>query len=193
MKYEDKTPTHNKFGVPMDALIDQMPDRSAEDGLTFDEMAEFLKTTVLLVDAPDSQEDILQNFSAAVAILRGVAEARPEIAGEIKAALENLTLGVICATNEIACQRIEHESKTGQPIYAANEALEESRRLACDTARELWGTDHDCELMIGYVAELVHADMQRQGRKPPKIETVRRWISQAAPDYARKGGRPKKL
>lgn len=193
MKYEDKTPTHNKFGAPMDALIDQMPDRSAEDGLTFDEMAEFLKTTVLLVDAPDSQEDILQNFSAAVAILRGVAEARPEIAGEIKAALENLTLGVICATNEIACQRIEHESKTGQGIYAANEALEESRRLACEMARELWDADHDCELRIGDVAELVRAEMQHQGRKPPKIDTVRGWISQAAPDYARKGGRPKKL
>lgn len=193
MKYEDKTPTHKKFGAPMDALIDQMPDRSAEDGLTFDEMAEFLKTTVLLVDAPDSQEDILQNFSAAVAILRGVAEARPEIAGEIKAALENLTLGVICATNEIACQRIEHESETGRNIYAANEDLEKSKSLACDIARELWAADHDHELRIGYVAGVVHREMQRQGRKPPKIETVRGWISQEAPDYARQGGRPKKL
>lgn len=192
MDFEDQTRTHKKFGAPMDALIDKMPERSAEEGFTFDEMGGFLETTALLVDAPESQADILQNFSSAVGILRALAETHPDIAKEIKIALENLTLGVICATNEVACQQIERESRTGRAIFEANQARQSLEQLATGIARELWSADHDHEYRIGDTAKVVVAEITRQGYSPPTLETVKGWIRPEAPEYATKGGRPKK-
>ncbi|MGX1199604.1 hypothetical protein [Marinobacter sp. MBR-105] len=65
-------------------------------------------------------------------------------------------------------------------------------------ALELWNNDKDQELKTGYVAGLLH-ELAKEltqnaitGGEELKLETVKSWLREIAPEYAGKGGRPRK-
>lgn len=68
----------------------------------------------------------------------------------------------------------------------------------------IFNADSDNELRVGELAKTLYQGLNNfpevtehypEGKIKdlmPTVETVRKWISEIAPDYARKGGRPKK-
>ena len=60
-------------------------------------------------------------------------------------------------------------------------------------AREIWGNDQENECKTGYVAAVLHSKAQDLSPSGDiGIDTVKNWVREVAPEYAKKGGRPKK-
>jgi hypothetical protein len=190
--YEEETPTHKRFGAPMDALIGKLESRNEDDSLTFEEAEEFLAAATLLVDCTGAQEIIKENFGAGISVLHHLAAENPEILQDVRTALTSITLAVVCATNEIACQAIAHESATQGHIYRKNAEIASMADQARAVASEVWNADADHEYRIDEVARLVSDELERRGLQPPQKDTLKKWIRPVAPPYASKGGRPKK-
>lgn len=75
-----------------------------------------------------------------------------------------------------------------------NESLAKARIASEQIAKKRWEEDMDKEIRISNMAELVREELAATEHRHfcPQLETVKTWIRQAAPDYARKRGRPPK-
>lgn len=74
---------------------------------------------------------------------------------------------------------------------AKGRAIERARAIAA----ELWGKDTAQVIRIGDMSDRVYRKLAEEGfaeSLPGGTERIKKWISPAAPDYARKGGKPRK-
>jgi hypothetical protein len=72
------------------------------------------------------------------------------------------------------------------------EAVEQALKLATTN----WKKDFDKAIRIGDMADLVYRKLADQGlgmALPGTSDRLKEWIKPVAPDYARKGGRRKKI
>lgn len=85
----------------------------------------------------------------------------------------------------------EHFRKTLGPY---NTEKTKAKERAQDIARELWLANTDQEFRLSDMAKLVEDILNREGgAELPRLERIKEWIKPVAPDYARKGGRPRKV
>lgn len=76
-----------------------------------------------------------------------------------------------------------------------NNAKADLVEAALDIANTIWLNDTDKALRIGDVASSVYIQLKEQGKGellPEKTDTIKTWIKPIAPNYATRGGRPKK-
>ncbi|WPN47509.1 hypothetical protein [Pseudomonas sp. P8_241] len=68
------------------------------------------------------------------------------------------------------------------------------RKIAQQTAKQLWQNDTAQKIRIGEMAQSVFAELYKEHRKllPDKPDQIKDWIRSAAPAYALQPGRPKK-
>jgi len=59
-------------------------------------------------------------------------------------------------------------------------------------ANELWENDTDKEFKTGEIAKLLHEKAVALAGTDLSLPVVKRWVSAVAPEFAKKGGRPKK-
>lgn len=59
-------------------------------------------------------------------------------------------------------------------------------------ANELWENDTDKEFKTGEIAKLLHEKAVELAGTDLSLPVVKRWVSAVAPEFAKKGGRPKK-
>ncbi len=191
--FEEQTSTHRKFGMPVDEMLERIDSKERED--LHGVHAELISSLALLVDDQEKREEIIENIRLGVGMLEDVSQSadHPEIAHEVSSGLMNLAIGIFSAATEIACQAMDVESSTQANIYRINALKSEQIGKAKAIASEFWRADSDCEYRLKEVAEIVIDTLIRDGVAVPGVEQVKKWIRPVAPDYATKGGRPKKL
>ncbi|MNR34390.1 hypothetical protein D3C85_1521600 [compost metagenome] len=91
----------------------------------------------------------------------------------------------------------EHEQQAArmQPLARKQAAKSMVIDRAQSIAKERWKLDTNQKIRIGEMAELVWAELAKEGLadlRPENTQQIRNWIKPAAPDYARKGGKPRK-
>lgn len=62
-------------------------------------------------------------------------------------------------------------------------------------AAEIWDADTEQKIRVGEMAERVWARLVNEGLDewlPDKVESIKEWLKSVAPEYARKGGAPRK-
>ncbi len=81
------------------------------------------------------------------------------------------------------------------PLVMGNKAIADAKKWAVGFAREKWKADTEKRIRITEMAETIWAEIlgtEHANQRPETIDTVKSWIRPIAPDYAKKGGRPKK-
>lgn len=92
----------------------------------------------------------------------------------------------------------ESEHKERRPLIRREIGLSVLKDSAQREAHEIWASDTEEEFRIGEVAKLVQEELLRRidfsgwPTDCPGVETVKRWLREVAPEYAMRGGRPKK-
>lgn len=121
-------------------------------------------------------------------------EASIEAAGEIaKKVAQNVTIQAISAFKQH--QKIPRQKNYKSTLGLIAERVAKAKDAAKQTARELWAKDSECKIRIGEMALKVYKVLLGTEHKeslPFDGEALRAWIKEVAPDYARKGGAPRK-
>lgn len=78
------------------------------------------------------------------------------------------------------------------PLKGKTDVLRRAKEATQAEAKELWHYDTEKELRTGEVAELLHEKAAELAGEKLTLPVVKGWVREVAPDYAKKGGRPKK-
>tara|TARA_B100001059_G_scaffold212378_2_gene227374 strand:+ start:1627 stop:2268 length:642 start_codon:yes stop_codon:yes gene_type:complete len=192
LEFEELTPTHKKFGIPIDEMLERL-EAADLDSDNFDIYAEFISALTLLIDDQKSRDMSKESIKFGIEQLCVIAKENPELSHDISNALMNIAMGAISAANEIACQATALENLTQGNIFRANALKTEQIARARIIAAQLWDADEGREFRLKDAALIVIDTLGREGVKVSGIEQVKKWIRPVAPAYATKGGRPKKL
>jgi len=84
------------------------------------------------------------------------------------------------------------ELRREKPLAEKARTLQSAKTSIQAHALELFRNDTEEELKTGYVVKLLHDMANSQSGRSLNVTTVRNWVSEVAPDYAKKGGRPRK-
>ena len=74
-----------------------------------------------------------------------------------------------------------------------NQSKQSAKSAAQDKALKLWSEDTEQRIRIGEMCQTVWADMHEDFGEclPDSANGMKPWLREVAPDYAKKGGRPK--
>ena len=92
----------------------------------------------------------------------------------------------------------EADIERSKPRLKREAGYETLREIVLSDAALIWAKDSKQEMRIGFMAETLRSDLQ--GRIDfeewpcpcPTVATVKKWLAEIAPEYARAKGRPKK-
>ncbi|OLU25435.1 hypothetical protein BVH03_17395 [Pseudomonas sp. PA15(2017)] len=101
----------------------------------------------------------------------------------------------LAAANGVAVNKIQGDAKRLTGLAAVNKAKGTVRDRAQKIALEHWRTDIDKTIRLGGMADYVYRELAKEGyvdSLPESADRIKEWIKDIAPDYARKGGRPRK-
>ena len=184
------TPTHRKFGEPMDKFIDELGDIDKEAGLSYQQLQRMTEICLFLSSNDDYGKDlIVTSFEA----LKELADKFPDAAKGMHDAIENLILALCYHSNQIASSAIEKEVATVGALAKRNESKQQVIARARAIAKQDWDADSAKAIRITEMAHAVKRRLVDDGFDdlPDDIERIKSWIRPVAPDYAKQGGRRK--
>lgn len=191
MDFENKTPTHKKFGVVMDEIMTRT-DLESDEPLPFAALREMLHMVALLVDDAEAQRVIVDGFDSGVELLERIARTHPDFSDDIHVAVQMLAGTMMYAANEIACQDIEEEKSKIKNLAQFKQQISGVEATARAAAITKCKADTEQDLRITQLAKIIVNDLERSGHKRYSVEAVKGWISPVVPEYVKKGGRPSK-
>lgn len=184
---EKSTSTHKRIGGPLDEFFESHDMRHMDLSATED----LLDRLTLIVPDGDAKLTAGDLFKLGISIAYAHTNTKTEAREVLEEVVGAIAMGAAYLVNEIACKAIEAEmvSQGNLAQHKAAKAKAEAERLAID----LWKEDAEEGLKIGCCAKIVRNSLDRGGFGRFNEETVKRWIRSSAPDYAKRGGRPKKI
>lgn len=183
---ENLTPTHKRVGAPLDDFMSNHP---ADRTLTLAESEKLLTTLSAL--APDTERELADDlFRWGLCAASTLADRGGDSRELVEDLVSNLAVGVAHMVNEAICAAIEGERRKMANLPQYGDAV--AKVEAQQQARQLWANDADEEWRVGEAAKMIQAHLENKGLGTYTEKTVRDWIKETAPAYARKGGRPKK-
>lgn len=101
----------------------------------------------------------------------------------------------LSAARGYASGKIQGDAKKLVGLAERGKAKQAAQDRARKIAAELWQADAARAIRIGEMADRVYRQLTLEGfteALPDTVERLKKWINPAAPDYARKGGKPRK-
>lgn len=191
---EIDTPTNRRIGVQLDRIFAEMrPSIDSGGEISLEQMRGIFS---VLMRGPEPYENESQeSIDYAFLMLETISEQSEQTATTINAAMLNLTAAILANAIATSNQAIEREMAAFKGINARNKLIAETTARAREIASEIWKKDIDQQIRIGEMAQMVYAELHQEGRSsslPKDADALRKWISQVAPSYSRRGGRSKK-
>ena len=107
---------------------------------------------------------------------------------------EKWTLDDIFEPIETEVRRVLSNSRFA-PLAKKNQAIANAKKWAKDFATKRWNSDTEKNIRVAEMAEIIWSeilDTEHKDSRPETIDAIKGWLRPFAPDYAKKGGRPKK-
>jgi hypothetical protein len=188
---EKFTPTHRKYGGPMEQFIDELKGTDCGD-FSYEQLRRMTEISLYkCADREESQGMINISFD----IFEQLSEAHPQLAEDLHNAVTCLAFAISYHTSELSYSAIEREVVTVGALAAQNAAKARAMDRAKEIASELWAEDSEQAKKVSGMALEVKGRLVDEGYGdllPESIERLREWVKPVAPEYARKGGRPSK-
>lgn len=195
---KEKSPTYNRVGYALSSVV-EVVEREMENSpngiFSFGQMEMILRILPSLLEDPAEAGEVRERFSDGVEMLEGVADEFPEISEELAAGVQVLVMGMFHLVTELADKKMEQEVSRIAPLMKVNKEKEALVETARSLAEEMWDADKEEKIRISEMAVNVYDAMLDQGfidALPENKSTLKDWIKDVAPKYARMGGKPRK-
>lgn len=195
---EEETPTYNRVGRALDNLVDLVGrniESSVSGELNFSQMREMSFAMPLLVKDLEQQGEITRRLLLGLEIFEELAAEVPELEVPIADGVQKLLMSMFQLVSEVAGASIESEVLKIAPLAKKNKAKAAVAARACELAKQFWGEDEQQQIRISAMAARVYGTLHEEGFGeilPDYQDGVKDWIKIVAPEYARKGGKPRK-
>lgn len=185
---EKPTKAERTFLLPFDRLIEEFEKTSNQsDPLKFHQIKNLME---LCLENELSNSNVKESLNHAFGVFERLMEILPEIAPRIVEGVSGLVFATVHNKIAIACETAEIERSRSIP---KRKTMAKERALII--AKDQWIADTTHKIRIGDMAERVYRALASEGftdSLPDTAERVKEWIKPVAPDYARKGGKPRK-
>lgn len=194
---EEDTPIYNRAGIGINTVTTIIEEEMADstDGLlSFDHMQLMSKVIPQILTDQAEADSVREKLLEGLEILKSIGSDFPDIAEEVTAGSQLLIMGVFQLVTELIDKKIVTEVAKIAPLAKHNSKKLEAQKAACALAEEMWEEDKDKKIRISEMATNVFIALQNSEHAdnlPDHHVTVKDWIKSVAPDYARKGGKPR--
>lgn len=184
------TPTHRRFGGPMDEFIDELGEPDETGGLSYAQLQRLTEICLFISADDEHGRDLIKT---SFDLFQNLSHQFPQAAEGIREALESVVLAIAYHSNEIATTAIEREVATVGALAKRNEAKQQVIARARFLAKQAWAADSNQSIRITEMAHLVKGRLVDEGGDdlPEDLERIKAWIRPVAPSYAKAGGRRK--